>query len=175
MFTVLYFKRSVKKHCVAKILPGTWERFLDEKNRNYNSYNINYRFVFIPFFSFCRNQKQESNFQKFGDLVTRSIFPFCLLRVLLYFKGMPNSIDFHKKIFLHVIPVRIIVRCLIIQFQMNADFWRETILLWIFCLLSGIFKKLKCTFIKILLIISFVGIIFLIIKKHQKLFCIVTL
>ena len=26
-----------------------------------------------------------------------------------YFKAMPNSIDFYKAIFLHVIPVRIIV------------------------------------------------------------------
>ena len=34
---------------------------------------------------------------------------FCLQRISLYFKAMPNSIDFYKEIFLHVIPVRIIV------------------------------------------------------------------
>ena len=31
---------------------------------------------------------------------------------MLYFKAMPNSVDFYKGIFLHVIPVCIIVPCL---------------------------------------------------------------
>ena len=35
----------------------------------------------------------------------RNSFAFSLQRV----KGMPNSIDFYKRIFLHVIPVNIIV------------------------------------------------------------------
>ena len=40
----------------------------------------------------------------------RNIFiAFSLQRVAFYFKGMPNSIDFDKRIFLHVIPARIIV------------------------------------------------------------------
>ena len=30
---------------------------------------------------------------------------------MLYFKAVPNSIDFYKGIFLHVIPVRITVPC----------------------------------------------------------------
>ena len=30
---------------------------------------------------------------------------------MLYFKAMPNSIDFYKGIFLHIIPVQIIVPC----------------------------------------------------------------
>ena len=34
---------------------------------------------------------------------------FSLQRISLYFKAMPNSIDFCKEIFLHVIPARIIV------------------------------------------------------------------
>ena len=77
-FTVLCFKWSVKKHCVAKILQGIWERFLYENNRNYNSYKFSYKFDFIPVLSFRRNQKQESNFQQVGDLVTRNISVFCL-------------------------------------------------------------------------------------------------
>ena len=36
---------------------------------------------------------------------------FVYMRVAIYFKGMPNSIDFYKRILLHVIPVRIIVPC----------------------------------------------------------------
>ena len=59
--------------------------------------------VYIPFLSFHRNQKQESNFQQTGGLVTRNSFYFC------YFKGMPNSIDFYKRIFFHIILVRIVV------------------------------------------------------------------
>ena len=42
-------------------------------------------------------------------LVTRSIFVFCLYWVALYSKALRNSINFYKGIFLHVIPVRIIV------------------------------------------------------------------
>ena len=59
------------------------------------------------FLTFHRNQKQESNSQQVGGLVTRNSFVF--LVIALYFKGIPNSIDFYKRIFLHVIPVRIIV------------------------------------------------------------------
>ena len=43
------------------------------------------------------------------DLVTKNISVFCVQRVALYFKGIPNSIDFCKTIFLHVIPSRIVV------------------------------------------------------------------
>ena len=51
---------------------------------------------------FCRNQKQESNSQQVGGLVTRNTPGFCLYRVVLYFKSMPNSTDLYKRIFLHV-------------------------------------------------------------------------
>ena len=60
-------------------------------------------------FSLHKNQKQESHFQQVGGLVTRKSFDFCLKRVALYLKGVPNSIDFYKMIFLLVIPYRIIV------------------------------------------------------------------
>ena len=61
--------------------------------------------------SFCPflQTKQKSSFQQVGGLVMRNISVFCLQRVALYFKTTPNSIDFYKGIFLHVIPVRIIV------------------------------------------------------------------
>ena len=52
---------------------------------------------FILFLSFCRNHKEESDFQQVGG----QIFVFCLLWVLLNFKGMSNSIDVSKGIFLH--------------------------------------------------------------------------
>ena len=53
--------------------------------------------------------KKESGFQQIGGLVTRKISVFCLYQVTPYFKALPNSIDFYKGIFLHIIHVRIIV------------------------------------------------------------------
>ena len=61
------------------------------------------------FFLFLQTKKPESGFQQVGGLVTRNISIYCLKRVALYFKAMPNSIDFYKRIFVNVIPVRIIV------------------------------------------------------------------
>ena len=99
----------MKKHCVTKISQRIWERFLYENNCNHNSYKVSYKFAFIPYLSFCRKQKRESSFQQVGHLVVRNFLVFCLQQVVLYFKGVLNSIDFYEKIFLHVIPARIIV------------------------------------------------------------------
>ena len=97
-----------KKKSIAKVLLANWDIFLHENNRNYNSYSFSYKFAFI-LFVLSYKQQQESGFQQVGCLVTKSISVFCLWRVTLYFKVMPNSKDFSKGIFLHVIPVRIIV------------------------------------------------------------------
>ena len=45
-------------------------------------------------------------------MFTRNISVFCLLRVALHFKGMWNSKEFYKRVFLHIFPARIIVPCL---------------------------------------------------------------
>ena len=67
-----------------------------------------------------------------SGLVTRNSFPFCLLQVPLYFKGMLNSKGFYKKIFSHVIPVRIIVswptgkfKFLFLRVLTKLLFWEE--------------------------------------------------
>ena len=72
-----------------------------------------YKFAFIPILSFLRKQKQKSNFQQV--LVARNISTFSVKRAALYFRAMPNSIDFYKAIFLHVILIRIIVPCLTLE------------------------------------------------------------
>ena len=64
---------------------------------------------FLSSLFFQRNQKQEWNFQQVGGLLRRNSFAFCLWQVILYLKGVLNSMNFYKRIFLHVIPVRIIV------------------------------------------------------------------
>ena len=92
----MWFKRSVKNYCVAKVLLATWETFLHENNCTYNSYRFSYKFAFILFSPFLTNQKQESGFQQVGGLVTRNISVFSLKRVALYLKVMPNSMDFYE-------------------------------------------------------------------------------
>ena len=64
------------------------------------------------FCSFLETKNKNLNFQQVGDLVTRNISVFRLWRVALCFKGMLNSMDFYKRIFLHDIPSRVIVPCL---------------------------------------------------------------
>ena len=102
----------MKKNYVANILQRIREIFLCENNCKYNSHKFGYKSVFIPFLSFCRNQKQEPNFQQAGSLVTRNIFCFlfvasCVLpwryNTKLHdstSKGMPSSIDLYERIFL---------------------------------------------------------------------------
>ena len=83
---------------------------------NYKYFKLSCKFVFVKLqisFLFClRNKKQKSSFNQVGGLVTRNVFVFCLSRVERYFKAIPNLADlyfFFIWIFLHVIPVRIIV------------------------------------------------------------------
>ena len=47
------------------------ETFLYENNCNYDSYKLSYKFAYICFLSFRSFQKQESNSQHLGGLVTR--------------------------------------------------------------------------------------------------------
>ena len=92
-----------KKHCVAKILLAILEILLYENSYNYDSYKFSNKFTF--FFSFRTNQKQESNFQEAGGLLTKNIFVFCIWQVILYFKGIPSL---YVKIILLVCSVFII-------------------------------------------------------------------
>ena len=62
-------------------------------------------------FSFVKTKNKNQSFKnqnknQVGDLVTKGS---CLQGVVLYFKSMLNSLPFNKGIFLHIIPVRIIV------------------------------------------------------------------
>ena len=99
----------MKKHCLTKILLAIYEN-----NCNRNSQKFSYKFAFLWF---RRNQKQESNIQLVGGLVTKNVSDFCL-------KGVPLSAllqrytelnrlfrEIFKEFFLHVILVRIIVSC----------------------------------------------------------------
>ena len=64
LFIILWFKWSVKKHCVAKVSLAIWETFFHENNRNYNLYRFSFKFAFIFFLFFLPNQKQESGNEK---------------------------------------------------------------------------------------------------------------
>ena len=80
----------------VKVLLAIWEVFLGENNRNYSSYRFSHKFVFIPVLSFLRKQEKRIKFLAGCGLVTRNISVFCLQRVALYFKAIPNSINFYK-------------------------------------------------------------------------------
>ena len=71
-----------------------------------NNYKY-FKLVANLFLLSCKFQK--SSFNQVGGLVTRNVFVFCLSRAELYFKAIPNLTDLYNGIFLHVIPVRIIV------------------------------------------------------------------
>ena len=57
---------------------------------------------------FCPFLERKNKNQIFSKLVVK-IFVFCFKQVALFFKAMPNSIDFYKRIFLHLISVCVIV------------------------------------------------------------------
>ena len=78
LFTVLWFKWSVKKYCAVKLLLAIWEICLHENIFDYNYYKLNCKFAFISFLYCFRNQKQESSVNQVGGLVTRNISAFCL-------------------------------------------------------------------------------------------------
>ena len=75
---------SEKTLCSKVFTRCLWGIFY-ENNHNYNSYKSSYKFTYISFSSFCRNQKQESSFKQVGFLVTRNISTFGLREVALYF------------------------------------------------------------------------------------------
>ena len=114
-FVIQVISEKIKCICYSNllqyllVLPAILWIFLHENNRNYISYRFSYKFAFILFLNFLSNQKQQSGFQQVCSLLTRNISVFCLKWVAICFKATPNSIDFSKGFFLHVVPVRIIV------------------------------------------------------------------
>ena len=98
------WKKKKKKKCLAKGLIAIWDIIATIILTDLVTNSL------LSFFlSFLTNQKQESGFQQVGCLVTKNIWFLFIASVMLYFKAMSNSIDFYKGIFLHVIPVCIIV------------------------------------------------------------------
>ena len=99
----------MKKSCVVKVLRAISEIFLHENNPNYQSYRFICKFSFILFLFLLQTKNKNQVFSKLVVWYRAIFLGFCLRRVALYFKAMPNSIDFYKVIFLHVIRVRIVV------------------------------------------------------------------
>ena len=65
--------------------------------------------AFITFFSLRKDHKYVSSFQQVGR--------FCLQQVALYFKGIPNSVDFPYMLFLFVLQFHDII----INYNKNKD------------------------------------------------------
>ena len=105
LFTILWFKWSVKKHFVAKVLVAIWEIFSHENDRNYNSYRFSYKFVFVLSYKpkttrIWISESWWSDNEKY----------FCFLFIASH-ALLQSHAEFN--IFLHVIPFRIIVPCFI--------------------------------------------------------------
>ena len=98
-----------QKAIVAKVFLAIWEILLHGNNHNYSSYRFSYKFAFTLCLPLLTNHKQGSGFLQVGGLVRRNISAFSLWWVEFYFKTMLNSINPCEGIFLHVIPVCIIV------------------------------------------------------------------
>ena len=73
--------------------------------------HIKWQIFFYPLFVLSYKPKTRIWFSASWWSGNKKYFCFCLERVALYFKAIPNSIDFYKGIFLHVITVPIIVLC----------------------------------------------------------------
>ena len=96
-FYLLYFYLFYLQFCDSSdqwkntVYKGFTSDFRDtENNRIYIVYGFSYKFVFILILPFLTNQKQQV-----GSLVTRNTSAFCLYQVALYFKSVPNSVDFY--------------------------------------------------------------------------------
>ena len=95
-FTYSFLIQVIREKTLGNVLLAIWELFLHENNQIYNSYRFIDKFAFILLLSFLTDQKQDSDFQQVGGLLTRNITDLCLERVLFYFKAMPISADFFK-------------------------------------------------------------------------------
>ena len=110
LFTVLWFMLSVKEHCVAKVLLEIWENILHENNRSYDSYRFSYKFGFILFLSFFKNQSQKSGFQKVVGLVMRNISVFYFFIFFIVSHALLQSHAEFSRL-LHIILVCILIPC----------------------------------------------------------------
>ena len=63
----------MKEHCVVKILLASRGKLLHENNCNFHFYKFSYKLAFIPFPSFCMNEKQEPYFYEVGGLVSKNV------------------------------------------------------------------------------------------------------
>ena len=91
-----------KMHCVENMLQWIWEIF-----------HLKIILIIKP--------KRRIKFSARWWPGNKKYFFFCLQRVALYFKGMPNYIDFYKRIFLHVIPL-----LFVIPFLYKRWFWFQS-------------------------------------------------
>lgn len=144
----------MEEHCVKKLLLQIWKLFFHENIFNYFSSKLTYKFNLSLFLYFLKYQKQVSNSEQVGCLVTRNISVFCLQHVAFYFKAIPNSLGFYKEVILQVISAYFIVTCSsvhLIQLLQKKFFLSLSLLfeLWINKLMFGLMLELwinKVTF-----------------------------
>ena len=73
------FSWPLKKTQRSKVFASYLRNPLYENNCNYNSCKFGYKFAFVIFLFFPRNQKQDSNFLQVCCLVTKKFFAFLFI------------------------------------------------------------------------------------------------
>ena len=97
------------KNSVAKIWQGIWDTFLYENNRNFNSNKFGKKVNFI--LSFHRNRKKRIQFLISWWSGNEIYFSFLVIESRSLLQRYAESKNFYKRIFLHVIPARVIAPC----------------------------------------------------------------
>ena len=90
---------SEKNTCSKGFTRNFFEIFLHKNNLTIIPTNLVRISFFIYFYPFLETKNKNQIFWQVGGLVTRNI---CFLFIASRFKVVPNLIDFHKGIFLHV-------------------------------------------------------------------------
>ena len=101
LFTVLWFKWSVRKSCVAKVLLAIWEVFSVENNQNYHSYSFSYKFAFIfSFFVLFYKPKTRIRFSASWRSGAENYFCFLFIASRALFQSHVEFIRLLKRNFL---------------------------------------------------------------------------
>ena len=79
LFTVLRFQLTIEKTLRNKVFARYLRNLLYKNNWNYNSCKFGYKFAFVIFLFFPRNQKEDSNFLQVSCLVIKTFFAFLFI------------------------------------------------------------------------------------------------
>ena len=129
----------MKIYVVVKVLLGIWSAFLHENNGNYNSCRFSYKMIY-SLFVFSYKPKTRIRFLASCWSGNKKCFYFVFIASPAW---LQSHAEFNKWIFLHVIPIRIIVTWLT---RKQEKYRLLQINVSVYFILFYLFKKLKATY-----------------------------